>query len=56
MTCGISNQIAEHCNEDESICPECESWMEEKHLMGCNDWLECSNEQCGHTIDLVEEV
>ncbi|MCH8326556.1 MAG: hypothetical protein IIB83_08380 [Bacteroidetes bacterium] len=54
MTCGIQKQIAKHCDEDETLCPECESWMEEKFLMGGIKWLQCVNPQCAHTIDLGE--
>ena len=54
MTCHISNQIATHCNEIESYCPECESPMTEEFHAGDN-WLECDNQQCGHTIDLKGE-
>ncbi len=54
--CHISNQVARHCNEETTYCPECESWMEEKQLTGGAHWLECENEQCGHEIDLSEEV
>ena len=51
----IENQIAKHCDEDESICPECESPMTENFYAG-SSWLECDNQQCGHIIDLTEDL
>lgn len=55
MTCHIANQIATHCNQDETIlCPKCESFMQEKFLVGTDHWLECVNPQCRETIDLNE--
>lgn len=50
--CGISNQIAKHCDEDTIYCPECESFMEEKHLAGEINWLQCVNPRCAETIEL----
>ena len=49
--CYISNQIAEYCDQDEGCCPECGCTLTEKYVVGAH-WLECDNEQCGHTIDL----
>jgi len=54
MTCPISQQIATHCDETESYCTECQSTMTEKFCAG-NNWLECDNQQCGHTIELKGE-
>jgi len=54
MAYSIENQIAEYCDEQESICPMCESWMEEK-FRNEHNWLECSNELCGHEIDLTPD-
>ena len=40
MTCPISQQIAEHCDDDESMC-ECGELLEEKSQLGLGAWLEC---------------
>lgn len=47
--CHVSNQIANHCNEEESICPECGANMYIE--LGETD-LVCS--ECGNTIDTEE--
>ena len=52
--CPISNQIAQHCDETEDYCSECESTVTEKYYAGVT-WLECDNQQCGHTVDLKEK-
>lgn len=52
--CGITNQIATHCDEPESdYCPVCESPVTEQHLNRAS-WLECDNQQCGYVIELGE--
>ncbi|MFK5949958.1 MAG: hypothetical protein QM500_14440 [Methylococcales bacterium] len=43
--CHVSNQIAEHCNEEESYCPECGGNMYENDYD--IDLFECS--ECEHT-------
>jgi len=48
--CHIENQIAEHCNEGESFCPECVGNMYIE--LGETD-LVCS--ECEYTIDTVED-
>lgn len=53
MTCGISKQIAIHCDEKETHCPKCGSTMLEC-LTILHNWLECDNKECGHTIVLNE--
>ena len=41
MTCHVSNQIADHCNEPEAIeCPECNSSMTETNS-ATSHWLQC---------------
>lgn len=52
--CGISNQVDEHCDEEESICPICESTMtfDDVH----QEILICDNEECSHEIDTEEDL
>lgn len=50
MTCPISNQIAQHCNAEESYCPEC----------GANMYIELGETklvccECDYTIDTLED-
>ncbi len=52
MTCPVSQQIANHVNVDEGLCPECEGYLEEK-CATYGYWLEC--EQCGWSTDIEEE-
>jgi acetyl-CoA carboxylase beta subunit len=51
MSCGISNQVAEHCNENESLCPECSANMYyddlHQHILVCVE--------CKHEIDTEED-
>ncbi len=44
MTCIISQQIAEYCDEEESIC-ECGEELTEVHSVEFGEYLEC--EHCG---------
>jgi len=53
MNCGISKQIAEHCDDKETYCPVCESTMLEC-TADFEFYLECDNEECGHKIYLNE--
>jgi hypothetical protein len=49
MTCHISNQIAEHCNQPEEIfCPECDGKMTHDK----DGDLQCDDVECGHVIIL----
>ena len=46
--CYVSDQIADHCNEYEEYCPECDSTM---HYDKDGD-LECDDIECGHVMIL----
>jgi len=51
MNCGISNQIAEHCNEPEGDeCTKCGSSVTMSDEGGF-DILICDNNECGHKAD-----
>lgn len=49
--CHISEQIAEHCNEHESFCPECDGNMYyddlDQHILVCVE--------CGHKINTEKD-
>lgn len=47
MTCYISQQIAQHCNEEEAFCSECGGNMYESNNDA--DILECS--ECGEQVN-----
>lgn len=51
MSCGISESIAEHCNEHESLCPKCQANMYyddlNQHILICVE--------CKHEIDTEED-
>lgn len=47
----IENQIADHCNTQESICPECNANM---YIELCSTVLKCS--ECDHTIETDEDL
>lgn len=51
MYCPIAKQISDHVNQDDSICPECECFAEEKHNT-YGSWIECTNQQCGWSTDI----
>ena len=52
MSCPVENQIANHCNEEESFCPECEGNMyyDEDNMPD----LVCI--ECGFVIDPLENL
>ena len=39
---------------DLECCPICEQKMQDMYLAGA-EWLECTNQQCSHTIEASEE-
>lgn len=47
MDCPISQQIAEHCDDKEVVCPDCgsEHYTEERHHPGIGKYITCTN--CG---------
>jgi len=47
----IENQISDHCNTQESICPECHANM---YIELCSTVLKCS--ECDHTIETDEDL
>ena len=50
MNCGISNQIAEHCNEPEGDeCEECGSSVT-MSMEGGFDILICDDKDCNHKV------
>ncbi|MCJ8293374.1 MAG: hypothetical protein MJK15_03125 [Colwellia sp.] len=48
--CHVSNQIANHCNEEEATCTDCGSQLEEKSNV-YGTWFECTNNDCDYETE-----
>ena len=55
MDCIISKQIAKHCDEQVSACPECgyESLTEQSNKYGT--WLACETKGCDFETEIDDE-
>lgn len=49
--CHVSKQIAEHCDNSNTICPFCgeENLVEKSNVYG--SWLECATDDCEYETE-----